>query len=153
MVQLQDLRKDCYVILKTDKNGIVNEKVCYVCAIDEDNSVTVRSITDETKYTCKTNHLKGIRLTKELIQSIGFEKEKDGDYSFLIKTDDFLDISIVYSDKKFTFKISYFHDPDDLLGQTLGYEMENLKFLHQLQNIYRDFTNKDMDIIQYLEKS
>jgi hypothetical protein len=152
VVELQDLRQNCYVILKTTKEEFVNEKVCYVCGIDEDKTITLRSISSDKKYSCKTSNLKGIRLTKNLIEEIGFNKQDDGDYLFLIKSDDLLDVAIVYSEKKFNLQLSYLHDPEDLLGQTLSYEMEHFKYLHHLQNVYRDFNGEDMDIIKYLEE-
>lgn len=152
MVKLQELRKDCYVLLKLNKNNSNQEKICYVCGIDEDNTITLRSISDEKKFSCKTKNLKGLRLTKELIENVGFAKQDDGDYSLLIKTDDLLSVSILYSDKRFSFQISYLHDPEDLLGQTLSYELEDFKYLHQLQNIYRDLSGEDMDIVRYLSE-
>lgn len=151
MISIDDLRYKNLVLLNFKKDGVKTNKVCYVSGIDEDETVTLRSLDGEKKYTCDLKSIKPIKLGVRLLREIGFEKEYYQDFKFVIKNDDSLEMAIGYRDKKFYMQLSYFHDPTDALGQIIEHELDNLLYLHQFQNIYKDFTGYTLGVDDFFK--
>jgi len=143
MVGLEELKIGNYVILHIKKGESNKKVVCTVSGIDEDGSITLRSLSEEKKkYTCSPSDIEPVNLTVKFIKEIGFEKDYYQEFKYIVDEDDMTEISICYREKKFYLQISYLDENDNDLSQLLEYRLVNFKQLHQLQNIYFNLTGK-----------
>lgn len=87
---------------------------------------------------CGYDEINGIQLTEELLLKLGFKKELESDNAIFYEND-FISIN--------TYKgyNSTFLKRNRLLNQQ-DYSINNIKYVHQLQNLYFSLTGEELTI-------
>lgn len=93
-------------------------------------------ITEETAYRtylkCKEGKVSGIEITPEILERCGFTEDKiHGCY--------------VISQSQCGVSIEFFDNSIHLVGHYSAEPLENIKYLHQLQNLFYSFAGEELN--------
>lgn len=141
-MKVNELRIGNYVKFYDPINGT---NIYKVYNIDDRGSVSRVSLNDKGQLaSCTVKDIEPIELTGDILINIGFKKGYNEIYSKTIK-DDFYEYSVSYQnikDNKYSF-VTYGYKNDELKRQI---RLDNIQYLHELQNIFFSFTNKELEI-------
>jgi methionine salvage enolase-phosphatase E1 len=132
-MEINELRIGNYVNIEGD---VVKVKEIYEKSIHYANG--------EYESYATEDFIHPIELTGDILINIGFKKGYNEIYSKTIK-DDFYEYNVSYQnvkDNKYSF-VAYGYKNGELKRQII---LDNIQYLHELQNIFFSFTNQELNI-------
>lgn len=113
--------------------------------INDRGSVSRVSLEDKGQLaSCTVKDIEPIELTGDILINIGFKKGYNEIYSKTIK-DDFYEYNISYQNVKDNKHSFVAHGYKNYL-LTRKIILDNIQYLHELQNIFFSFTNQELEI-------
>lgn len=135
-MEINELRIGNWVKVNDPIFGVNTYKVATI----RDNGI----ITLNDNMSCLVDNIEPIELTGDILINIGFKKGYNEIYSKTIK-DDFYEYNVSYqnvSDNKYSF-VAYGYKNGELKRQII---LDNIQYLHELQNVFFSFTNQELEI-------